>query len=88
MLQGALEFDAVASLFERVNFDDLADPAIRIDLSGIDSVDSAGLALCLEWISLANSRSVAIVFRGVPEQLRRLASLNQVEDLFAESDAS
>ena len=81
-VQGSLQLDTVSSLYDRINFDQLSGRNILIDLSAVESVDSAGLALCLCWIGQAQSRIVSIAFRGVPEQMRRLASMNRLEDLF------
>ena len=79
---GSLHHDTVSSLYDRINFNQLSDQNVLIDLSAVEGVDSAGLALCLFWISQAQSQIVAISFRGVPEQMRRLASMNRVDDLF------
>ena len=81
-MHGSLQLDTVSSIYDRINFDQLSDQKILIDLSAVESVDSAGLALCLCWISQAQSQIVSIAFSGVPEQMRRLASMNRVEDLF------
>ena len=81
-VHGSLQHDTVSSLYDRIKFNQLSDQNVLIDLSAVESVDSAGLALCLSWISQAQSHIVSIEFRGVPEQMRRLASMNRVDDLF------
>lgn len=81
-VHGPLQLDTVSSLYDRINFNQLSDQKILIDLSAVESVDSAGLALCLFWISQAQSHIVTIAFRRVPDQMQRLASMNRVEDLF------
>ena len=81
-VHGSLQHDTVSLLYDRINFKKFSDQKILIDLSAVESVDSAGLALCLFWISQAQSHIVSIAFRGAPEQMRRLASMNRVEDLF------
>ncbi len=88
VLRGALQFDTVTALVDSLNFDQWPDRRVLIDLSAVESVDSAGLALCLEWVSRAQSRAIVIAFRGVPEKLRRLAELNHVADLFAEPEVA
>ena len=84
---GSLQHDTVSSLYERINFNQMTNQNILIDLSAVESVDSAGLALCLFWISQAQNHIVSIAFRGVPEQMQRLASMNRVEDLFLEQNS-
>ncbi len=84
VVRGALQLDTVSSLLKGIDFNRARGQEILIDLSDVESVDSAGLALCLEWISMAQRKVVTVSFKGVPEQMRRLADLNQVGDLFAE----
>ena len=84
---GELQLDTVGSLHQSIDFKQLPGQTVSIDLSAVTAVDSAGLALCLEWISQARAQDVTIAYEGVPEQLQRLASMNRVEDLFANSEA-
>ncbi len=83
VLTGMLRLDTVASLYGRIDFTQLSNQPVTIDLSGVDAVDSAGLALCVDWIKQAQHASAAITFRGVPEQLQRLVRMNGLDDLFA-----
>jgi len=48
---------------------------LEIDLQGVRSANSAGLALLLEWMELARRRSISLRFRNLPGSLGRLASL-------------
>lgn len=86
VLTGVLQLDTVTSLYGGIDFKQLSNPCVTIDLSGINAVDSAGLALCLDWIKQARDASIAITFRHVPEQLQRLVRMNQLDDLFADPD--
>jgi phospholipid transport system transporter-binding protein len=56
---------------------------LRIDCSGITAADSAGLAVLLEWCALAARRGVRLQFDGLPDRLRRLAQISEVEALLA-----
>ncbi len=47
-----------------------------IDLSGVSRVDSAGIALLLEWLRLARERGRDVHFTGVPDQVRHLIQVN------------
>jgi phospholipid transport system transporter-binding protein len=81
LVKGVLDFATVGAL--------LADGsrAIRdarvafIDLSGVTASDSAGLALLLEWLSVARAAKVALRYENVPVQLQQLARLSEVEEL-------
>jgi phospholipid transport system transporter-binding protein len=56
---------------------------LSIDLSGVRSADSAGLAVLIEWYLQANRANKAIHFVGVPMQLRALAKISDVAELLA-----
>ena len=49
---------------------------ITIDLSEVNSSDSAGLALMIEWIKLSKQYNAEIHFSHIPEQLLTLAKLS------------
>ncbi len=82
VVSGALQLDTVASLHRSIDFSQLSARQVVVDLSDITLVDSAGLALCLEWISQAHANSVEINFENIPEQLQRLVKMNRLDDLF------
>jgi len=54
---------------------------VEIDLAGVTSANSAGLALLLEWLDLARRRQLRLHFRNLPESLVRLAELTNLGDL-------
>jgi phospholipid transport system transporter-binding protein len=47
----------------------------------VTASDSAGLALLIEWLSVAKSAGRTLRFDNVPSQLRQLARLSDVEVL-------
>lgn len=49
---------------------------ITIDLAGVANIDSAGLALVIEWIKYTRQHRTQIVFKNIPEQLLNLAKLS------------
>ncbi len=59
------------------------DGASVIDLAGVTLSDSAGLALLIEWLSVAKSADRALRFENIPSQLQQLARLSEVEELLA-----
>jgi phospholipid transport system transporter-binding protein len=81
LLSGELRFDSVGSLL------DVGDRVIRegrlavIDLAGVSAGDSAGLALLIEWLSIAGSIKRPLRYENIPTQLQQLARLSEVEDL-------
>jgi phospholipid transport system transporter-binding protein len=80
-LAGVLGFSTVTALLKRSRelFD--GQQTLAIDLKGVTQADSAGLALLLEWLSLARSSSRQIEFLNLPEQIRALARISEVETL-------
>jgi len=52
-----------------------------IDLAAVDRVDSAGVALVLSWARRAAAEGRPLVFAGMPQSMRALATLYGVEEL-------
>jgi len=53
----------------------------EVDLGGIERIDSAGLALILEWQRRLTSVGGALVLRHPPDPLVRLAQISGVDKL-------
>lgn len=56
---------------------------LHLDCSGLAECDSAGLAVLIEWCAVAAHRGVRLKFSGLPDRLRRLAQISEVETLLA-----
>lgn len=56
-----------------------------IDLREVSDVDSAGLAVLIEWLAQARARGAHLEFSNLPPPLRSLAKLSGVEFLFPEA---
>lgn len=80
---GALDFWTVSALLP------LGAQAIRqgetvaIDLAGVGGSDSAGLALLIEWLSIARAAGRRLRFENIPAQLHQLEDLSDVDELIA-----
>lgn len=80
-IAGPLDLDSVSALLS------VGDDAIRrgqaavIDLAGVTHTDSAGLALLIEWLSVARSDGRALRYENVPTQILHLCQLSEVEAL-------
>jgi phospholipid transport system transporter-binding protein len=55
--------------------------AVEVDLSGVERVDSGGLALLIDWLAWAHAAGRTIRFSALPAALLALARLSNVEDL-------
>lgn len=58
-----------------------------IDLGGVHDSDSSGLALLIEWLSVAKAAGRPLHYENMPAQLRQLALLSDVEDLLSATSA-
>jgi len=80
---GSLHFTTVSALLtagvEAIN----GGGAAVIDLGGVVASDSAGLALLIEWLSIAKAAGRGLRFENIPTQLQQLARLSEVEELLA-----
>ncbi|MBX2886358.1 MAG: STAS domain-containing protein [Granulosicoccus sp.] len=81
LVSGALDFttakaarDEVASLIAEYE-------SLIIDLSGVDTSNSAGLALLIDWLAVAKQSQHSVTFSHIPDSLRQLAEVCQVSDL-------
>jgi phospholipid transport system transporter-binding protein len=84
---GSLHFNTVSALLT-VGVDAIkSGRADVIDLAGVTSSDSAGLALLIEWASVAKSAGRTLRFENIPSQLAQLARLSEVEELLVHPGA-
>jgi len=80
LLAGPLTVDTAASVLESSRNAALPKSGI-IDLSGVDAVDSAAVAVLLAWRRRAAVEGVELSFTGAPANLGALAELYGVEEL-------
>lgn len=56
---------------------------VEVDLARVARVDSAGLALLLEWSLSARDAGRALAYRNVPPAIASLAGISDVAELLA-----
>ncbi len=80
-VEGVLDFNSVNALATEA--ESLFPPSgrLRIDLSGVESANSAGLALLLEWLALARSRRLDLEYLNLPQSLERIAAFSNLGPL-------
>lgn len=86
-LSGDLVFGTVGSLLAAGDAAFAALAEADVDLARVGRVDSAGLALLLEWSLSRRAKGRAIRYRNAPEAMRTLARIGEVEGLLAETGA-
>ena len=79
--KGALSFATVARIWADSRDGFGADTSVNIDLGEISEVDSAGLALVLEWVRWARGAQRQLTFTHVPAKLMALARMSEVDKL-------
>lgn len=78
---GSLVFSTVGSLLP-VGSEAIANGrAALIDLAGVTDGDSSGLALLIEWKSVAKYARRTLRYEHLPSQLLQLARLSEVDEL-------
>jgi phospholipid transport system transporter-binding protein len=80
---GSLDFSTVNALLPVGSDLIRRGQAAVIDLAGVTDSDSAGLALLIEWLSVAHEAGRGLRYDNVPSQLHQLARLSEVEELIA-----
>ncbi|MBD3619828.1 MAG: STAS domain-containing protein [Chromatiales bacterium] len=53
----------------------------EIDCAGIEHADSAAVALMLEWLRQAEAAGGQVVFRDMPERLRAIVALSDLDEV-------
>jgi len=80
-LSGTIDFTTARETLEAVS-PLLESGRIRqVDFGGVARSNSAGLALMVEWLGVARRAGYPLEFVAVPDGLRQLAGVCQVDDL-------
>ena len=80
-VNGVLHFTTVTTLLSEGSAAISNGRAAVIDLVGVKDSDSSGLALLIEWLSIARAASRSLRYENIPAQLHQLARLSEVEEL-------
>jgi phospholipid transport system transporter-binding protein len=80
-VSGVMHFTTVTDLLKAGSEAITNGRASVIDLSGVKDSDSSGLALLIEWLSIARAASKSLRYENIPTQLHQLARLSDVEEL-------
>jgi phospholipid transport system transporter-binding protein len=85
---GMLDFWTVTRLLPQGSAAIDGGKAAVIDLGGVTGSDSSGLALLIEWMSVAKDARRPLRYENVPAQLHQLALLSEVEELLETENAT
>lgn len=59
----------------------LKETSLTVDLSGIEVIDSAGLAVLINLLRDCKQHNITVRFERVPDKLRHLAALSNADEL-------
>lgn len=82
-VSGALTFATAAQALSAMTAAIASEGCRQIDLAGVSQSDSAGLACVLAVLADASGRGRSVVMRNVPEGMRILAKVCEVDNLLA-----
>ena len=80
-LKGSLVFGTVTEALRRSREFFADHQRIEVDLSGVESTDSAGLALLVEWAAQAQRAGRHLRLRHLPAQALALARISEVDKI-------
>ncbi len=85
-LSGEMSFDTAEQILQASERPFEEHTSLEIDLSGVTSSDSAGLALLLEWVTWANHTVREIRYLGMPERVMAIARTTEVDELLTRGE--
>lgn len=86
VLEGAVTFDTVPGLISEAE-EHLRQGVDAIDFAAVNEVDSAAVALALEWVRQAERANVAMRLVNLPMSMQNLAKLYGVSELLQAATA-
>lgn len=81
-LQGSLTLQSVVRLLTQSEMMfHASSPALKVDMTPVSRVESAGLALLVEWCRRAEAAGKSIRYENIPQQLIAIARLSGVDEI-------
>ena len=78
---GELSFEMAAQALRQGDELIRREPTWVIDLARVESGDSAGVAVLVDWLATAKARGGSVTYRGIPAQMLAIARISDLEDL-------
>ncbi len=83
-LTGALDRDKVPLLWQSLQHWQPETAQFEVSLQNVERIDSAGMVMLIHLIEHAKKRNCHIMLSFVPDQLRTLFQLSNVDELMAQ----
>ncbi|RLA23040.1 MAG: anti-anti-sigma factor [Gammaproteobacteria bacterium] len=85
LIKGDLTFSTInkasVKIFDFKRIASTIDSGINIDLQQLGKIDSAGLALLIEWVKFSRTYKKELRFNNIPTQLTALAKLSYLSEI-------
>ncbi|MEE9396017.1 MAG: STAS domain-containing protein [Methylococcales bacterium] len=82
VLEGDFTFSSVSKIPKVSTRLVLESPDTVIDLAGISVIDTAGLALLVEWLGMAKRKGISLTFRNLPDPLWAIVCASNLDEWF------
>ena len=80
-LSGTIDFESVPKLLKQSQTLFSNNQDISVNLHGVEQSNSAGLALLIHWLRLAQEKQCSIEFKNIPAQLQEIAKISGIGGL-------
>lgn len=81
-LLGAVDYDTAPLLASQIDhYLNTSRAELSLDMSQVTHINSAGMALLIDWFKKAQKKGVVLQFCHVPSQLARIAALTRVDKI-------
>ena len=80
-VHGELSFDTVPALVEPMRKILAERDHVAVDLAAVSRGDSAGVALLVEWMNLAERLQKSIAFLNIPQQMLSIARVSSLDQM-------
>jgi phospholipid transport system transporter-binding protein len=82
-VSGALTFETVPQFFAGSGtWLKTGSGTLNVDLRGVNRIDSAGVALLLEWRQMARQAGRELMFTAMPDQVQHMVRVNGLSQAF------
>lgn len=81
-LQGAVNYENAPLLASQIDdYLRTSKSSLSLDMSQVTHINSAGMALLIDWFKKAQKKGIALQFCHVPPQLARIAALTRTDKI-------
>jgi anti-sigma B factor antagonist len=86
VVQGRLDSTSVGGFREKFNEETLEDDAVILDFTGLEYLDSSGLATLVNIYKVMQSRSGRLAMCGLSEDVMRVVRFTKLDRIFTLAD--